>query len=157
MQTIDELLVDVPGLQDLSEDHRRTIAGCARNVVFEPEEKILREGDPADTFFVIRRGVVALETFAPRRGALTIETIEAGELLGWSWLFPPYRTKFDARAVQEVHAIAFDGACLRGKADADPALGYDLLKVFAAVMMDRLQGTRLRLIDIYGDPPGGGR
>jgi CRP-like cAMP-binding protein len=157
VQTIDELLVDVPGLQELSPDHRRTIAGCAQNVVFQPGEQMLREGEPADTFFVVRRGVVALETFVPRHGTLTIETIEAGELLGWSWLFPPFRTMFDARAVDAVHAIAFDGGCLRGKADEDPALGYDLLKVFAAVIMERLQGTRLRLIDMYGEPSGGGR
>jgi hypothetical protein len=82
---------------------------------------------------------------------MTVETIEAGEILGWSWLFPPYRSHFDARALSSVRATAFDGACLRGKCEDDPALGYDLVKRFAQVFTERLQWTRLRLLDVYGD------
>ena len=89
----------------------------------------MREGEPADAFYVIREGAVALETDVPGRGAVTLETLHDGDLLGWSWLVPPYRTAFDARALGTTHAIAFDGACLRGKCEADPALGYDLLKL----------------------------
>jgi CRP/FNR family transcriptional regulator, cyclic AMP receptor protein len=150
VHTIEDLLGAIPALTALAPEHRATIAGCAHNEVFEAGAQILREGTPADTFFVIREGAVALETFVPRRGAITIETLHEGELLGWSWLFPPYRVAFDARALVTTHAIAFDGACLRGKCDADPALGYDLLRLFAAVMVDRLQETRLRLLDVYG-------
>ena len=84
-----------------------------------------------------------------------IETIEAGEVVGWSWLFPPYRWHFDARALTPIRATAFDGACLRGKCDDDPALGYDLMSRFAQVMIERLQWTRLRLLDVYGDGRGG--
>ncbi len=80
-----------------------------------------------------------------------IETIEAGEVIGWSWLFPPYRWHFDARALAPVRATRFDGACLRGKCEADPALGYDLMSRFAQVLIERLQWTRLRLLDVYGD------
>ena len=80
-----------------------------------------------------------------------VETIEAGEVLGWSWLFPPYRTHFDARALSSVRATSFDGGCLRAKCEADPSLGYDLMKRFAQVFSERLQWTRLRLLDIYGD------
>jgi CRP-like cAMP-binding protein len=154
MDTIAELIGHAPGLRALSAEHRETIAGCAINRVFPAGELLMGAGRPADTFFVIRRGSVALETFAPHRGAITIETVGEGELLGWSWLVPPYRTAFDARALVPTHAIAFDAACLRGKFAADPALGYELLQVFTAVMVDRLQSTRLRLLDVYGKASG---
>jgi len=100
---------------------------------------------------VLRHGGVALETFVPARGAVVIETIEAGEVVGWSWLFPPYQWHFDARAVSLVRATSFDGVCLRGKCETDPQLGYDLMSRFAQVMIRRLQWTRLRLLDVYGD------
>jgi CRP-like cAMP-binding protein len=154
MRTIADLLDEAPALAALTPEHRQTIAGCAGNRIFAPGELILREGDPADTFYVVRAGSVALETFVPRRGAVVIETLHDGDLLGWSWLFPPYRNAFDARSVGTTHAIGFDGACLRGKADADPALGYSLLKLFGAVIMERLHDTRLRLLDLYGDGSG---
>jgi CRP/FNR family transcriptional regulator, cyclic AMP receptor protein len=154
VELISELLEGVPALWPLEPGHRETIAGCGSNRVFEAGEYILREGEPADTFYVIRRGDVAIETFGPREGPVTIETIHEGDLLGWSWLVPPYRTTFDARALTQTHAIAFDGACLRGKLDADPALGYVLLRLFAAVIVERLQGTRLRLLDVYGKSSG---
>ena len=153
MELVAELLEHVPGLKPLEPHHRETIAGCGLNRVFEAGDYILREGEPADTFYVVRRGSVAIETYAPRGGPVTIETLHEGDLLGWSWLVPPYRTTFDARALTTAHVIAFDGACLRGKLDADPALGYVLLRLFAAVIVERLQGTRLRLLDVYGKTP----
>ena len=155
MQTIAELLTDVPALAALSPEHRDTIAGCARNRVFRDGEEVMRAGEPADTFHVIRQGAVALETFVPQGGPVIVETLHDGELLGWSWLVPPYRVAFDCRAVGTTHTFEFDGACLRGKCDADPALGYDLLKLVAGVMLERLQGTRLRLLDVYGRTTGG--
>ncbi len=91
----------------------------------------------------------------PARGSLLIETIEAGEVIGWSSLFSPYRWHFDARALTTIRATAFDGACLRGKCDDDPALGYALMSCFARIMIERLQWTRLRLLDVYGN--GGAR
>ena len=94
-------------------------------------------------------GQVALETVVPGRGAVILQTLHDGELLGWSWLVPPYRTAFDARSIATTHVIAFDGACLRGKCEADPALGYDLLKLLSGVFVERLQDTRLRLLDLY--------
>lgn len=150
MELISELLEHVPALRPLDPEHRGTISGCGSNRVFAAGEHIMREGDPADTFYVIRRGSVAIETFVPREGPVTIETLHDGDLLGWSWLVPPYSTTFDARALKETHTIAFDGACLRRKLDADPALGYVLLRLFTPVIVERLQGTRIRLLDVYG-------
>jgi CRP-like cAMP-binding protein len=150
MRGLDALLAEVPLLEGMSAERLELLAGCASNVRFAAGDVIFREGDEADTFFVIRGGAVVLEAFAPARGGLTIETIEAGDVLGWSWLFPPHRWHFDARALSQVRATAIDGACLRGKCDDDPALGYDLMSRFAQVIIERLQWTRLRLLDVYG-------
>jgi CRP-like cAMP-binding protein len=92
---------------------------------------------------------VALTLHDPR-GDLTIETVEGGDAVGWSWLFEPYRWHFDAVAVEPVRAVAIDGACLRGKCDADHELGYALMRRFAGIVIDRLQHTRIRLLDVYG-------
>ena len=154
MRELDTVLAEVPLLEGMAGEHLELLAGCASNVRFEAGELIFREGDEASTFWVIRGGTVVLEAFSPARGGLTIETIEAGDVLGWSWLFPPYRWHFDARALSQVRATAIDGACLRGKCDADPALGYDLMRRFAQVMIERLQWTRLRLLDVYGRGDG---
>jgi CRP/FNR family cyclic AMP-dependent transcriptional regulator len=154
MRALDELLADVPALASLNASQRELIAGCARNTVFGSGEHLMREGEAADTFFVIRHGTVALETFVPARGPATLETLHEGDLLGWSWLVPPYRTVFDARALEDVRALAFDGACLRGKAADDAVLGRALLECFTPVIVERLQATRMRLLDFYGDSAG---
>jgi CRP-like cAMP-binding protein len=150
VQTIEQLLDEAPALQTLAPEHRDTLAGCAKTCVFQPGEWIMREGDPADSFYVIREGAVAIETEVPGRGAVVMQTLHDGELLGWSWLVPPYRTAFDARSLSTTHTIALDGACLRGKCEAAPALGYDLMKLVSTVFVERLKDTRLRLLDIYG-------
>jgi CRP/FNR family cyclic AMP-dependent transcriptional regulator len=150
MHTLDEIVAESPIFEGLSQEQLELIAGCARNVGFGAGERMFREGEPADTFFLVRKGRVSLSTHVPPRGTVVIETLDPGEIVGWSWLFPPYVWHFDARAVDDVRAVAFDGACLRGKCGADPALGYALMQRFASVMIDRLQHTRLRLLDVYG-------
>ena len=150
METIETLLHDVPLFEGLTPAELELIAGCGSNVRFREGELLFRDGDQADTFHVLRHGSVALETFVPARGPVTIETLEAGEVVGWSWLFPPYQWHFDARALSPVRATSFDGACLRGKCESDPRLGYDLMSRFAQVVIERLQWTRMRLLDVYG-------
>jgi CRP-like cAMP-binding protein len=150
MDTIEALLHDVPLFEGLTPAEFELIAGCGSNVRFREGELLFRDGNEADTFFILRHGAVALETFVPTRGAVTIETLEAGEVVGWSWLFPPHRWHFDARALSLVRATGFDGACLRAKCEADPRLGYDLMSRFAQIVIERLQQTRLRLLDVYG-------
>jgi CRP/FNR family cyclic AMP-dependent transcriptional regulator len=151
MEGIEALLAEVPVFAGLGARELETVAGCGRNVRFDAGRQLFREGDAADTFYVVRHGSVAVETYVPARGPMMIETIESGEVIGWSWLFEPYRWHLDARALTQVRATAFDGACLRGKCNADPALGYALMSQFAQVLIERLQWTRLRLLDLYGD------
>jgi CRP/FNR family transcriptional regulator, cyclic AMP receptor protein len=150
VQTIEQLLAEAPAFDGMSEEHLALIAGCAQNKTFTDGEYLMREGDPADTFFVIRHGRVAMEIFVPQRGGVTIETIDDGDLLGWSWLVPPFRQHLDARALGNVHTVTFDAACLRGKSDTDPVLGYELMRRFIPVIVERLQATRVRLLDVYG-------
>jgi CRP-like cAMP-binding protein len=151
-RTVDDLVLEAPVFAGLDADYAVQLAGCAQTTGWDAGEMLFREGDASDAFYVVRRGRVALEVFVPGRGTLTVETIETGEVVGWSWLFPPYRWHFDGRAVGSVRAIAVDGACLRKKCDDDPALGYDLMRRFSQVMLERLQATRLRLADVYGAP-----
>lgn len=150
MQTIDELIAGAEVFAGLSPSQLQVIAACGRNQRFEAGALLLREGEPADTFFLIRRGVVALELQAPGPGSLRIETLDDGDVIGWSWLFAPYRWQMDARALEPRRLIAFDGACLRGKAEQDHELGYQLMRRFAATLLDTLQATRFQLLDVYG-------
>lgn len=150
MTTLQSIIAAHPFFNDLAADQLELIAGCARNVRFLQGTYLFREGDEANTFYLLRHGKVALQVYVPQQGALSIETIEAGEVLGWSWLFPPYRWHFDAQALELTRAIAFDGECLRAKCEADHDLGYQLMQRFARVMTQRLQATRLQLLDMYG-------
>jgi CRP/FNR family cyclic AMP-dependent transcriptional regulator len=150
METIDAILTEVPLFHGMDPEDLELLAGCAKNARFTEGEVLFREGDQADTFYVIRHGTVSLEMFVPGRGSVTIESLERGEVVGYEWVFPPYRRHFDARAVSLVRSTVFDGTCLRGKCEDDPALGYMLMSRFAQVLIERLQWTRLRLLDVYG-------
>ena len=151
-RTLDAVVLEAEVFVGLDDRYAAQLAGCARTAGWEQGAQLFREGTPADTFYVLRRGRVALELFVPGRGPVIVETIEPGDVVGWSWLFPPYRWHFDGRAVEPVRAVAVDGACLRTKCDEDSALGYELMRRFAAVMLERLQATRIRLVDLYGAP-----
>jgi CRP/FNR family transcriptional regulator, cyclic AMP receptor protein len=150
METIKDLLESHPFFTGLSPDVLELIAGCASNVHFDAGCRIFEQGEPASLFYVIRSGRVALEVHSPAKGPLIIDTMEGGEVLGWSWLIPPYQYFASARAVSPVRATALDGACLRGKCEDDTDLGYQLLKRVTTVMYQRLQSTRIRLLDLYG-------
>jgi CRP-like cAMP-binding protein len=111
---------------------------------------IAHEGDSADYLYLIRRGKVAIEAQGPGHGTIVLETLGEGEVLGWSWLFPPHRWTFDFHAIEDTRMVAMDAKCLRGKAEADPALGYRLMKSFSRVMTERLRAARMQILDVYG-------
>ncbi|MEK6754550.1 MAG: cyclic nucleotide-binding domain-containing protein [Bacteroidota bacterium] len=150
METLERILAEHQFFKDLAEPYLQLATGCASNIRFEPDQFIFREGEEADQFYLIRQGRVALQIFAPDRGAITIETLTEGDILGWSWLIPPYNWHFDARALEVTRAIALDGKCLRRKCEEDHNLGYELLKRFAHIIEQRLESTRLQILDIYG-------
>jgi len=150
VQTLEQLIAGAPLFAGLAGEHIQLIAGCARNERFAAGEYLHREGEAADRFYLIREGAVAIEIDAPGRGALVIETLQHGDVAGWSWLFEPYRWQLDARVVEPTRAVGFDATCLRGKCDADHELGFQLMRRFAASLTEALQATRLQLLDVYG-------
>ena len=150
MENLERILKEHPFLEGLDDRHIKLLVGCASNVAFKAGEYIFREGDSADKFYIIRHGKTQIETFIPQKGPLAIQTREAGEIMGWSWLVPPYRWHFDARAYELTRAIALDGKCLREKCEQDHDLGYEIMKRFALLIAQRLEATRLQLMDVYG-------
>ena len=136
-------------LSGLAERHMAALAACSTNVSVGTDQLLGREGELADAFYLIQFGHVALEIHTPNRGAVRIQTVGPGEPVGWSWLVPPHRWQFDARAVEPIQAIAINGHALREKCEQDHELGYQLLKRLVTVISRRLAATRLQLLDIY--------
>lgn len=153
-ETLEAYLKEHHFFRGLSDAYMPLLNGCARINRFDAGDMIFRQGEPAEQFYLIRHGTVAVEVHTPQRGIITIQTVVEGDILGWSWLLDPYVCRFDARAVTLTRVLALDGPCLREKCDNDPALGYALLKRIAGVMARRLEAARLQLMDIYGDSEG---
>lgn len=151
METLRPILAEHPFFKDLDPSYLDLLVGCAANARFDEGAFLFRTGEEANQFFLIRQGRVALEIAAPGRPPLIVQTVREGEILGWSWLIPPYHLVFDARAVEPTRALALDGKCLRTKCEADHNLGYELLKRFAHIMEERLEAARLQLLDVYGE------
>jgi CRP/FNR family transcriptional regulator, cyclic AMP receptor protein len=149
METLQGILASHPFAQGLNDRHLELLASCASNIRFEAGQSVFREGAEANQFYLIREGKMAVELFAAERGSINILTLGEGEVLGWSWLVPPYRWRFDARAIESTRAIALDGKCLREKSERDHDLGYELLKRITHTMEERLQATRLQLLNVY--------
>lgn len=152
----ERVLKMTPLFQGMRDDHLATIAGCARNVRFHAGDLLFSEGEEAGDFYIVREGRVAVDMPTQTQRDLRIATLNQGEVVGWSWLFPPYRWKFNALAMEDSRAISLDGTCLRGKCENDSELGYELMKRFSSVVIARLQSTRLQILDVYGPPAGSG-
>ena len=149
--TLEPLLREHPFLKGLEPEYLTLLAGCAMNVRFRAGSFLFREGEAADRCFLIREGKLALEIAAPGRGSIIVQTLGAGHVAGFSWLLEPHQWQFDGRTVEPVHAVALDGTCLRGKCADDPRLGFELTQLFARLAIQRLQATRLQLLDVYGN------
>lgn len=150
MKDIEHLLAEHNFFKGMEPADLAYIASCAHNETFEPGQTIFREGQPANAFYIIRQGDVALMLRDSSRGALTIQTLHEGDVLGWSWLFPPYQWRFESRANTLTRVTTFDGECLRNKCEQTPKMGYELMKRFAGALIERFMQTRMQLIDVYG-------
>ena len=149
IKSLEPILSELPFLKGLTPEQIRLITGCASNVSFEPDSLLFKEGDSANTFYILRKGRIALELSAPGQGKITLQTCGENETVGWSWLIGPHQWRYTGRALLTTRAIAIDGACLRGKCDEDHELGYELLKRVSDVLAHRLEATRLQLLDLY--------
>ncbi len=152
IEGLDRILREHSFFEGMDDAYRELVAGCAANEVFRAGAYIYREGEPADKFYLIRHGRVALEVHVPGKTPIIVETLKGDDLMGWSWLVPPYRANFDARAQELTRLVSLDAACLRGKMEKDSALGYELHKRFAPIVAARLAAARRQLIDLYGHP-----
>lgn len=150
--TLEPYLTEHPFFAGLDQPYIELLTGCARNVRFDAGETIFRQGGEADNFYLLRHGRVAIEVPAPQGGSIVIDSLDPGDVFGASWIVAPYRWHFDARALDQTRAVALDATCLRGKCEADPRLGYELLKRFAVVLQERLRSAQLQLVDIYANP-----
>jgi CRP/FNR family cyclic AMP-dependent transcriptional regulator len=152
IEGLERIVREHPFFAGLDPGFLTLVSGCAKNVRFAAGEYLVREGQPADQLYLIRHGRVALETSAPGRGAVTFGTVREGELVGVSWLVPPYRWAYDAKALELVRAVSIDAKCLRDKCEADHDLGYEMMKRFVPILVQRLHTTRLQILDVYGTP-----
>ena len=150
MEGLERIIREHPFFAGLDERFIELVCGCAKNVRFEAKQYLFHEGEPANEFYLLRQGRVALEIASPGRSALTFQTLREGEVLGVSWLIPPYHWQYDAQALELTRAISIDGSCLRGKCEADHDLGYEMMKRVLAIVLQRLHATRLQILDVYG-------
>ena len=150
MEGLERIVLEQPFFAGLGPEFGAAISGCARNLRFAASEYLFREGESANEFYLVRQGSVALELHSPGQQPIVVATLVEGDILDGSWLVPPYRWTFDARASELVRALGVDARCLREKCEADHSLGYELMKRFAGAMGERLRATRLQVADVYG-------
>ncbi|MER6050207.1 cyclic nucleotide-binding domain-containing protein [Streptomyces sp. BHT-5-2] len=136
-------------------DRRRRLTEIAHEVSLPRATRVFEEGRRADRFWIIGTGRVALDQHVPGRRAAVVETLGRDELLGWSWLFPPYLWHLGAETVGPVEALEFDAVLVRALCEDDPVLGRAVYRYVAETVAERLHGTRVRLLDLYG-PQGSG-
>ncbi len=139
-----------PFLRDLKPEHLSALAECAMRVQYAPGDVIFREGDPANRFYLLIDGKVSVET-QYEGGRAVVQTLGRGDVLGWSWLFPPYYTHFDACVVEPTNAMFFYGTRLREMCEENPSFGYEIIKRVAKVVIERLTAAQKRAI---AHPPG---
>ncbi|HEX7481126.1 MAG TPA: cyclic nucleotide-binding domain-containing protein [Polyangiales bacterium] len=147
--TLHAYLAQHPFFKGLSAEHLDLIAAHASVAHYGAQQRVFKQDTTADKFYLLREGRVDVEIPAIASDPLTIQTLGAGRVLGWSWLIPPYRWLFDARAMTPSTIIVVDGEKLRAQCEADPRLGYELMKRFAALMAERLNASRLAAIKQY--------
>ena len=149
-KSIETRITEQPFFKDLDPDYIKLFASCASEVTFKNGHFLLTQGNDADYFYMITDGKVHIEAEAGDRGQITIENLCAGDILGWSWLIPPYKWRFDALAVEPTSAIAFDGKQLRKLCEENKPFGYEMLKRMIHIITHRLLSTRMKLMEFYG-------
>ncbi|MGZ5384408.1 MAG: Crp/Fnr family transcriptional regulator [Acidimicrobiia bacterium] len=150
MLSPEEVLTEHPFFTGISDDHLEFLVSVARPLHIESNRFLFRQGSTADCFLVLHNGDMALELHVGARGARIIQTISPGEVVGWSWLFPPYRWMFDGRALNTVDCLCLDGEAVRTRMETDHEFGYEVFRRFGEVIVEALNRTRLQLLDLYG-------
>jgi CRP/FNR family transcriptional regulator, cyclic AMP receptor protein len=146
---------EIPGLaaqsflRGMPAQQLAALAECCTHVTVPARQRLFEEGSTADQFWILDAGQVQLDASVPGRGRVIIETLGRNDVLGLSWMLPPYQWRFGAVTLGGMQAFAFDARAVRAACDADPVLGYELCRRFSAVVVRRLQTTRARLLEAY--------
>ncbi len=146
MDGIERIVREHSFFSGMKQDYTDIVSGCAKNARFEPGNYLFHEGEVADQLYLLRAGSVVLELDTDD-GPVAIQTVGESEIVGASWLVPPYRRGLSAKAVELTRAIALDAACLRGKCEDDHDLGYEMMKRFMPILIQRLRAARLQIFD----------
>jgi CRP/FNR family transcriptional regulator, cyclic AMP receptor protein len=141
-----QLIGALPPLRGLPADHIARLAQVSRHVRLPRSHRLFQEGSPADRFWILDAGEVALDVLVPGVGRLVIETLGRGDVVGLSWLVPPYQWKFGAVCTQPMQAFEFDARAVRAACREDPEFGYAIMTRFMSAVSHRLQATRGRLL-----------
>jgi CRP-like cAMP-binding protein len=150
---LEEYLSTQAFFSGLSPEFIGFLARCASERQIEPGQVLFRQGERAHYFYLIRNGSIAIEIPAITGPTLTVQSLGAGQILGWSWLIPPYKWNFQARAEAPTTLLAFDGDAVLARCEEEPTFGYALLKRFASLMGERLEVARRSMMDQW-NPPG---
>ncbi len=137
----------------MPDDYVATLSGAARHIRLPAKHRLFEEGGTADRFWLLQAGQVALDMHVPGRGLVVIEALGMGDVVGWSWLYPPYQWRLGAITLRPTQAFEVDGPAVRQMCAADPAFGYELTHRFLLVVVNRLQATRTRLLDLSAGAP----
>lgn len=151
MKTIADILSEHPFFQGFSKEDFAFIAGCGKNVVFKENEEIAKPNAPADEFYLIRDGHIVLSMELSAKKAFIYQTLGDGDILGFSWLIPPYQWNIHAKAQTPTRAVAINGKCLREKCEKEVSFGYKMMKHLLKAMVMQEDESRLHLLDVYGN------
>ena len=148
MKSLTETITNHAFFHGMKPEHLAVLTDGAKAVPFKVGDVLFRKGEPANQFYLIESGKIALEAHEPADGTILVQTLGAGDVLGWSWLFPPFSWNFQARAIEPTSAIVLSGAHLLVTAEGNHDFGYELMKRVAQVVIHRLQATRKQLLAI---------
>ncbi len=149
MEDLERILTQQKFFENLNPAFIQFIVGCASNIRFKANEYIFHEGEEAKHFYIIRDGIVVIQMPLIAGKILTIQSLGKNDIIGWSWLFPPYHWHLNAVVKKDVRAIVLDGECLRNKCEQNHDLGYEMMKRFSYIVDQRLRAAREQVLDMY--------
>ncbi len=145
MNTLDAIITSHPFVSTMSSEHLDLLCKNAREIEYKRDQILFRQGDPANRMLLIEEGKIVIEAHEAGK-TVPIQTFGTGDVLGWSWLFPPFSWLFQGRATEPTKVIALDGAHLLIAAEQDHDFGYELMKRVSQMLIHRVQTTRHQLI-----------
>ena len=152
-QSIEDYLSTHTFFSGLDDSFVKFLSNSATGLQIKKGEVLFKQGTHADKFYLLRNGQVSVQVPALMGPSLEMQSLGEDQILGWSWLIPPYRWNFMARAVEDSELLEFDGNAILARCEEDPKFGYELFKCFAALMSERLNAARQKMMDQW-DPPG---